>query len=79
MIAAVQAQQHFPLSSVTQLSVHIENFGHKRKQHGKYEKRTFNTLMELFCERTFIEYPTLYISVNTDDDAMREYLLRRKS
>ncbi|CAF2642989.1 unnamed protein product [Rotaria sp. Silwood2] len=62
-----------------QICVYIENFGQKRKQFGKYEKRSFNTIIDLFHERIFIEYPILFISLLNDENHMKENLLRKKS
>ena len=65
-------------SDENQVCVYIENFGQKRKQFGKYEKRSFNTIIDLFYERIFIEYPILYISLINDENNMKENLLNRK-
>jgi len=62
-----------------QICVYIENFGQKRKQFGHYEKRClFNTMIDLFHERIFIEYPILYISLINNENEMKENLLRKK-
>ena len=62
-----------------QIGVYIENFGQKRKQFGKYEKRSFNTILDLFHQRIFIEYPILFISLIKDEEKMKENLLRKTS
>jgi hypothetical protein len=66
-------------SDEKQVCVYIENFGQKRKQFGQYEKRSFNTIMDLFRERIFIEYPVLFISLMNNENEMKEYLLNKKS
>lgn len=66
-------------SDVQQLCVYIENFGQKRKQFGRYEKRSFNTIIDLLRERVFIEYPTVFISLLNNENDMKEYLLRKTS
>jgi hypothetical protein len=65
-------------SDEQQVCVYIENFGQKRKQFGKYEKRSFKTIIDLFRERIFIEYPMLFISLIEDENDMKENLLRKK-
>jgi len=63
-----------------QICVYIENFGQKRKQFGQYEKRSFNnTMIDLFHQRIFIEYPVLFISLIKNENEMKEYLLNKKS
>jgi len=65
-------------SDEQQICVYIENFGQKRKQFGQYEKRSFNTMIDLFHERIFIEYPILFISLIINENQMKENLLRKK-
>jgi hypothetical protein len=66
-------------SDEQQVCVYIENFGQKRKQFGKYEKRSFNTIIDLFRERIFIEYPILFISLINNENDMKENLLRKNT
>ncbi|CAF3968327.1 unnamed protein product [Adineta steineri] len=66
-------------SNEQEICVYIENFGQKRKQFGKYEKRSFNTMIDLFRERIIIEYPILYISLINDENNMKENLLEKKN
>ncbi|CAF4325107.1 unnamed protein product, partial [Rotaria sordida] len=61
-----------------QISIYIENFGQKRKQFGKYEKCSFNTIIDLFHERIFIEYPILFISLINYENNMKENLYKKK-
>ena len=58
----------------SQLSVYTENFGVQRKQRGKYEKKNFETMIDLFRDRTFIEYPVLFISLLEDEHLMNQSL-----
>jgi hypothetical protein len=58
-----------------QLCVYTENYGQQRKQNGKYEKHAFHTMIDLFRNRIFIEYPVLFISLNQDENTMMNYLL----
>ncbi|UJR08670.1 hypothetical protein I4U23_012928 [Adineta vaga] len=67
------------ISSEEEICVYIENFGQKRKQFGKYEKRSFHTMIDLFRERIFIEYPVLFISLLTDENHMKEHLLGKQN
>jgi hypothetical protein len=62
-----------------ELCVYIENFGQKRKQFGHFEKRSFDTIIDLFRDRILIEYPILFISLNNDENEMKEKLVRKKS
>jgi hypothetical protein len=66
-------------STEEQVCVYIENFGQKRKQFGQYEKRSFNTIVDLFRERIFIEFPVLFISLVDHENEMKEYLLNKKN
>jgi hypothetical protein len=66
-------------SDEQKVCVYIENFGQKRKQFGQYEKRSFNTMIDLFRDRIFIEYPILFISLINNENEMKENLLRKKS
>jgi len=67
-------------SDQQQICVYIENFGQKRKQFGHYEKRClFNTIIDLFHERIFIEYPILFISLIHNENEMKENLLSKKN
>ncbi len=66
-------------SDEEEVCVYIENFGQKRKQFGQYEKRFFTTMIDLFRERIFIEYPILFISVLRNENKMKENLFGNKS
>lgn len=60
------------------VSVFTENFGAQRKQNGKYQKSSplFQTMIDLFRSRMFIEYPVLFICLSTDENRMLEDLLK---
>lgn len=66
-------------SNEQEICVYIENFGQKRKQFGQYEKRSFNTMIDLFHQRIFIEYPVLFISLINNENEMKENLLKTTS
>jgi hypothetical protein len=65
-------------SDEEEVCVYIENFGQKRKQFGQYEKRFFTTMIDLFRERIFIEYPILFISLLKNENEMKENLFGNK-
>lgn len=57
------------------VAVYTENFGQQRKQNGKFEKSaSFETFVELFRQRTFIEFPILFLCRSSDEKAMLEKL-----
>lgn len=58
----------------TEIRVFTENFGAQRKQLGKYQKSSFQTMVDLFRNRAIIEYPILYLCREIDENAMLEKL-----
>ena len=78
LIKYQEHSQTTDFSNVEQVCVYIENFGQKRKQFGQYEKRPFQSIVDLFRERIFIEYPILFITLIDHENRMKDTLSNKK-